>query len=100
MWKRIPAGEIRDLKNFPFSTRETVAYDRLYSPAMLRLISITLLGAASFALLPSASASPFPATGPTVPGNSARLRGTQASAPEKAPTEVKRAIWAANQLRD
>ena len=41
----------------------------------------------------------FPATGPTVPGSVARLRGTIAAAPENAPMSVKRAIWAANDLR-
>lgn len=42
----------------------------------------------------------FPRTGPTVAGNIARLRlGGQAAAPENAPLAVKRAIWAANQLR-
>lgn len=42
---------------------------------------------------------PFPMTGPTVPGSRARLQSGQASAPESAPLAVKRAIWAANQLR-
>jgi hypothetical protein len=47
-----------------------------------------------------AVAGPFPKTGPVVAGNKARLRaGGQAAAPEKAPLVVKRAIWAANQLR-
>jgi hypothetical protein len=59
-----------------------------------------LLGSASFAVAnsntPSAS---FPNAGPTVPGSTARLRYGQASAPENAPLSVKRAIWAANQLR-
>lgn len=50
------------------------------------------MGAASAALA-------FPAAGPTVPGSVARLRGTIASAPENAPLNVKRAIWAANDLR-
>ena len=42
---------------------------------------------------------PFPLAGPTVPGREARLRFGQAAAPESAPLPVKRAIWAANQLR-
>jgi hypothetical protein len=46
----------------------------------------------------SAIASPFPASGPTVPGNQARLHGGVAAAPENAPAAVKRAIWAGNQL--
>lgn len=41
----------------------------------------------------------FPASGPTVPGSSARLLYGLAAAPENAPAAVKRAIWAANQLR-
>ncbi len=41
----------------------------------------------------------FPTSGPTVPGSEARLRGDIALAPEKAPLVVKRAIWAANELR-
>jgi hypothetical protein len=43
--------------------------------------------------------SSFPASGPTVPGMRAVLRGNVAAAPAAAPLEVKRAIWAANQLR-
>ncbi|HEX4630622.1 MAG TPA: hypothetical protein VH188_06625 [Chthoniobacterales bacterium] len=41
----------------------------------------------------------FPALGPTTPGNFALLRGNLALAPTNAPLPVKRAIWAANQLR-
>jgi cell wall-associated NlpC family hydrolase len=44
-------------------------------------------------------ASSFPASGPTVTGSSARFRSGMAEAPENAPAAVKRAIWAANQLR-
>jgi len=40
----------------------------------------------------------FPASGPTVPGDKACLRGKIACAPENAPGAVKRAVWAANQL--
>lgn len=47
----------------------------------------------------SIAAGSFPTTGPTVPGSLARLRYGQAAAPERAPLIVKRAIWAANQLR-
>src|SRR3954463_14214719 len=42
---------------------------------------------------------PFPETGPTTPGNSAIFRTGLALAPANAPVAVKRAIWAANQLR-
>jgi hypothetical protein len=65
---------------------------------MLRILLVTLLGTASFALLRSLSASSFPASGPTVPGTTARLRYGLAAAPANAPLPVKRAIWAANQL--
>lgn len=47
----------------------------------------------------AARAGSFPASGPTVPGSVARLRYGIAAAPEKAPLPVKRAIWAANELR-
>lgn len=46
-----------------------------------------------------ATQAPFPTTGPVVPGTRATLRGSVALAPARAPLEVKRAIWAANQLR-
>jgi len=39
-----------------------------------------------------------PTTGPTVPGNRARLKGRIAYAPANAPEGVKRAIWATNYL--
>src|SRR5437773_8097676 len=41
----------------------------------------------------------FPASGPITSGNEAHLRGGLALAPSNAPLCVKRAIWAANQLR-
>ena len=41
----------------------------------------------------------FPSLGPTTPGSFALLRGNLALAPANAPLPVKRAIWAANQLR-
>jgi hypothetical protein len=66
-----------------------------------RLAPKILFRAAVFtALISSTLASPFPSSGPIVAGNNARLRlGGQAAAPENAPLPVKRAIWAANQLR-
>ena len=59
---------------------------------------------ATFACTGVASASSgrshsFPSTGPVVPGTRAALVGGLAAAPAQAPLEVKRAIWAANQLR-
>jgi hypothetical protein len=50
-------------------------------------------------ILPSASADLFPSSGPVVSGKTARLRSGKAAAPKNAPLSVKRAIWAANQLR-
>src|ERR1700720_2461478 len=50
-------------------------------------------------LTASALAAEFPVSGPTIPGEKACLRGNLACAPENAPVAVKRAIWAANQLR-
>ena len=59
----------------------------------------TLLVSLSGLAASSALALPFPGSGPTVSGSSARLRAGMAAAPEAAPAAVKRAIWAANQLR-
>jgi hypothetical protein len=50
-------------------------------------------------ILPPASADLFPSSGPVVSGKVARLRFGKAAAPKNAPVSVKRAIWAANQLR-
>src|SRR5438876_7004247 len=59
-----------------------------------------LFGAAILALIAApAFAGDFPGSGPTVPGTKARLHGKLACAPANAPLAVKRAIWAANQLR-
>ena len=58
------------------------------------LISVAILAA----IVSSANANIFPASGPTVPGTRARLRAGKAAAPDSAPLAVKRAIWAANQL--
>ena len=66
---------------------------------MHSLSAKTLIGAAILAaIVASANANPFPTSGPTVPGNRARLSGGKAAAPTSAPLAVKRAIWAANQL--
>ena len=45
------------------------------------------------------AAGSFPASGPTTPGNVALFHDGLALAPINAPITVKRAIWAANQLR-
>ena len=52
-----------------------------------------------FGVTPILSAEVFPLKGPTVPGTRALLRHGIACASERAPLAVKRAIWAANQLR-
>jgi hypothetical protein len=59
-----------------------------------------LLGTVALAVgVPSITADTFPVSGPVVSGGVARLHRGQAAAPKKAPIPVKRAIWAANQLR-
>lgn len=63
------------------------------------LLSFVLVAAAKLSLAAQTTPISFPATGPTVLGNMALLRGSQACAPQNAPLAVKRAIWAANQLR-
>ncbi len=59
------------------------------------LFGIVVLGL----IVPSASADLFPSSGPLVSGKTARLRFGRAAAPKRAPLQVKRAVWAANQLR-
>jgi NlpC/P60 family len=56
-------------------------------------------GLVVLSLVPRVHAAAFPTNGPTVPGHVARLRRGVAYAPASAPLAVKRAIWAANQLR-
>jgi len=58
-----------------------------------------VVAAVSFAASSSYAAITFPANGPEIPGMRATLRGGVALAPAQAPLKVKRAIWAANQLR-
>ena len=59
-----------------------------------------LLGTIVFAVaVSSVVADTFPVSGPVVSGKRARLHRGQAAAPKNAPASVKRAIWAANQLR-
>lgn len=66
---------------------------------MLPLSLKIIIGAVVLAAIASSvNANPFPASGPIVSGNRAKLRGGQACAPVSAPLAVKRAIWAANQL--
>jgi hypothetical protein len=90
-------------KNFCFFFFST-ATPVLYKTAPEEFIDSTgrqiLLGIAVLIfIVPAASADPFPDAGPVVSGNVARLRFGHAAAPKHAPLAVKRAIWAANQLR-
>jgi cell wall-associated NlpC family hydrolase len=69
-------------------------------PQQLRAAMRVWLGTAVLVVIvPSLSADIFPASGPVVSGKKARLYFGEAAAPKKAPLSVKRAIWAANQLR-
>jgi len=87
-------------KNFSFHPKTIWHTKRSIKPTVHSLLVKTMCTAAVFAaLLPLAIATPFPSVGPTVPGNRARLRFGLACAPANAPVVVKRAIWAANQLR-
>lgn len=61
--------------------------------------NVVLAAGLSFALSAAAAIDFFPASGPIVRGSAAVLRGRDAAAPSAAPLAVKRAIWAANQLR-
>ncbi len=65
---------------------------------LLRRVGVTL-SFFVFGAAPALASNPFPTRGPTVPGQVAQLRHGVACAPEKAPLAVKRAIWAANELR-
>src|SRR5213076_1408602 len=59
-----------------------------------------MLGIAVLAfIVPPVSADLFPGSGPVVSGKTARLCFGSGAAPKNAPLTVKRAIWAANQLR-
>jgi hypothetical protein len=82
------------------SSKNNLAYQALVKPTVHSLLVKTMCSAAIFAaLVPSTIAAPFPSFGPMVPGNTACLRFGLACAPANAPLVVKRAIWAANQLR-
>ncbi len=84
---------------FCFSNAYPMAYHTLptlsVNPALPKFLSVALVAAA---FVTPVFATPFPEYGPTIPGNTARLRGKVALAPQDAPLTVKRAIWAANQL--
>jgi hypothetical protein len=87
---------------FCFPNSSKVRYDTfpipLHHSSNLFLILIFLASASIGMAGPPAAAIRFPQNGPTVLGNRAFLKGSQAYAPDNAPLAVKRAIWAANQL--
>ncbi len=63
------------------------------------VVAVATIFGVSEAVFAGSTAAQFPTTGPVVPGTRAALRGNVAAAPAAAPLEVKRAIWAANQLQ-
>ena len=76
----------------PYNTAPEEFIDRVSRQAMLGIAVLAFI-------VPPVSADLFPASGPVVSGKTARLRFGSAAAPKNAPLAVKRAIWAANQLR-
>jgi len=65
----------------------------------IRSLVICSLALIATTAITFASSGSFPTNGPTTNGNAAQLRDGLALAPANAPLSVKRAIWAANQLR-
>jgi hypothetical protein len=77
-----------------------LAYDTIPEEFICPLSHRILLGiAVLLSIVSPAIADLFPTSGPVVSGKTARLRFGKAAAPKNAPLAVKRAIWAANQLR-
>jgi hypothetical protein len=76
-------------------------YTTRFSEVFMYLVNLKILfGTIVLAVaVPSLVADTFPLSGPVVSGNKARVHRGQAAAPTNAPAAVKRAIWAANQLR-
>jgi hypothetical protein len=91
----------QDFHNFFFSSADFLAYETIPEEFICPASHRILLGIAVFAwVVPPVIADLFPTSGPVVSGKTARLRfGRAAAAPKNAPLAVKRAIWAANQLR-
>jgi cell wall-associated NlpC family hydrolase len=95
-----PSSMRQKFLNFFFSTQRFVLYNTAPEEFICPVIAKFALGATLFVLIiPSTVADLFPDSGPVVSGKAARLRFGRAAAPKKAPLSVKRAIWAANQLR-
>ena len=103
--RRRVAGRVRPEARSRHTARPDVKIASYAGTAAAKHSAVKILTAVSgavLALLAAAQtvhADAFPLTGPTVPGTRAVLRGNVAAAPAAAPLEVKRAIWAANQLR-
>ena len=93
-------GTIHKISDFFLSTAALLRYktasEEFICPANRPLL---LAIAVLIFIVPLASADPFPDAGPVVSGKTAHLRFGRAAAPKNAPLAVKRAIWAANQLR-
>jgi hypothetical protein len=90
----------QNFRNFFFPTVAFLLYktapEEFINPASRQI----LLGIAILAVIVApVSADLFPDSGPVVSGKTAHLRFGRAAAPRPAPLAVKRAIWAANQLR-
>src|SRR5438093_9829143 len=81
------------IRHFPYVKTDPEEF--IYPVKRRILLTLVISGL----ILPSASADLFPSSGPVVSGKVARLRFGKAAAPKNAPIPVKRAIWAANQLR-
>ena len=95
----VSANKLRFQQFFAFHGNKIWHSRRSQKRPVHRNICLGLLGGMICLAASTAMALPFPGSGPTVSGNSARLRAGMAAAPEAAPAAVKRAIWAANQLR-
>jgi hypothetical protein len=78
-----------------FLVYETVSEESICLVSLKILLGLVVL----VVVVPSIIADTFPVSGPVVSGKVARLHRGEAAAPKKAPVAVKRAIWAANQLR-
>jgi hypothetical protein len=92
--------EPEKFRNFFFPTAAFLLYKTAPEESIDSVSRQILLGIAVLAMIvPPASADLFPDSGPVISGNIARLRFGRAAAPKHAPLAVKRAIWAANQLR-
>jgi hypothetical protein len=83
-----------------FSPADVLAYDRVPEEFIYPVTRKILIATAVLALITACTiADTFPVSGPVVSGKVARLHSGKAAAPKKAPLPVRRAIWAANQLR-